>query len=101
MTTDKRSRDPGYESPTGVNGTRALASDHIRERLVSELEQDGSRESFPSRQPPANMGEVANKTERAGAVSIKDRIACFQWTWFTSTMATGGVANVLASSMVS
>ncbi|KAK0615835.1 voltage-dependent anion channel-domain-containing protein [Bombardia bombarda] len=30
-------------------------------------------------------------------VSIKDRIACYQWTWFTMTMATGGVANCLFS----
>ncbi|ROT43559.1 hypothetical protein SODALDRAFT_42114 [Sodiomyces alkalinus F11] len=28
-------------------------------------------------------------------VSIRDRIACYQWTWFTMTMATGGVANVI------
>ncbi|KAJ9132646.1 C4-dicarboxylate transporter malic acid transporter [Pleurostoma richardsiae] len=30
-------------------------------------------------------------------VGIKDRIACFQWTWFTMTMATGGVGSVLWS----
>ncbi|KAK4667338.1 hypothetical protein QC763_308350 [Podospora pseudopauciseta] len=32
-----------------------------------------------------------------GKVSIKDRICCVQWNWFTMTMATGGVANVLHS----
>ncbi|KAK4101538.1 hypothetical protein N658DRAFT_425452 [Parathielavia hyrcaniae] len=30
-------------------------------------------------------------------VGLRDRIACFQWTWFTMTMATGGIANVLYS----
>ncbi|KAK3320840.1 voltage-dependent anion channel-domain-containing protein [Cercophora scortea] len=30
-------------------------------------------------------------------VGIRDRIACYRWTWFTMTMATGGVANLLYS----
>ncbi|KAK0652182.1 voltage-dependent anion channel-domain-containing protein [Cercophora newfieldiana] len=34
---------------------------------------------------------------RGSKVGIKDRIACFRWTWFTMTMATGGVANVISS----
>jgi len=28
---------------------------------------------------------------------LRDRIRCYTWTWFTMTMATGGVANVLYS----
>ncbi|KAK3683819.1 voltage-dependent anion channel-domain-containing protein [Podospora appendiculata] len=30
-------------------------------------------------------------------VGIRDRIGCYRWTWFTMTMATGGVANLLYS----
>lgn len=46
----------------------------------------------------AMLNRVKNMTNRR-KVSIKDRICCYQWTWFTMTMATGGVANVLYSSM--
>ncbi|KAF5587186.1 Malic acid transport [Fusarium pseudoanthophilum] len=31
-------------------------------------------------------------------VGIRDRIACYQWTYFTMTMSTGGVANIIYSS---
>jgi len=31
-------------------------------------------------------------------VGIRDRVGCYTWTWFTMTMATGGIANVLHAS---
>lgn len=55
--------------------------------------------------PTTAMGKVQSMKEKAkkqiaGArkkVGLRDRIACYQWTFFTSTMATGGCANVLYS----
>ncbi|CZT12616.1 hypothetical protein WAI453_005611 [Rhynchosporium graminicola] len=32
-----------------------------------------------------------------GKVGLRDRIACYTWTWFTMNMASGGIANVLDS----
>ena len=56
---------------------------------------------YESSREAVNLDDVVAKSGKMGdrkSVGIKDRIACFQWTWFTSTMATGGIANVLASS---
>ncbi|KAI2610741.1 voltage-dependent anion channel [Hypoxylon fragiforme] len=39
----------------------------------------------------------ARKSKMGGKIGIRDRICCHQWTWFTMTMATGGIANVLHS----
>ncbi|KAI1330766.1 voltage-dependent anion channel-domain-containing protein [Xylariaceae sp. FL0255] len=44
----------------------------------------------------ARMISLARKESR-GKIGIRDRICCYQWTWFTMTMATGGIANVLYS----
>ncbi|KAK4180369.1 voltage-dependent anion channel-domain-containing protein, partial [Triangularia setosa] len=51
---------------------------------------------------PDSLEGMMNRAENNvkygnGKVGIKDRICCVQWNWFTMTMATGGIANVLHS----
>ena len=43
------------------------------------------------------MVEKAETMLPDAKVTLKDRIACYQWTYFTMTMATGGIANVIHS----
>ncbi|KAI8959564.1 voltage-dependent anion channel [Daldinia sp. FL1419] len=55
---------------------------------------------IPLRAPPdadslARMISNARKSNNNKKIGLRDRICCYQWTWFT--MATGGVANVLHS----
>ncbi|KAH7310658.1 voltage-dependent anion channel-domain-containing protein [Stachybotrys elegans] len=61
----------------------------------------------PSRSPPpqlpftqsspASLNDLVAEPGPLGRVGLRDRIACYEWTFFTMTMATGGIANVLHS----
>ncbi|KAI4862410.1 voltage-dependent anion channel-domain-containing protein [Hypoxylon rubiginosum] len=53
--------------------------------------------SPPNAESLARMISGARRSKGGSKVGIRDRICCHQWTWFTMTMATGGVANVLHS----
>lgn len=99
MTAQPRPPGLGYESPTEHTVVSALAANHLIHRL-NELDRSGTTADEASqRRQPATVDELVSKNERGThLVSIKDRIVCFRWTWFTSTMATGGIANVIASS---
>jgi hypothetical protein len=46
----------------------------------------------------SDTGLVGEEDRDAKKVGIRDRVGCYTWTWFTMTMATGGIANVLHSS---
>lgn len=111
----------GYESPTEHNVASALAANNLIHRLndlerrstlndlerrntLNELERRNTSRDGAARQRQPKMETVDELIKKRhnfegspSAVSLKDRIACFQWTWFTSTMATGGIANVIAS----
>lgn len=61
----------------------------------------------PSISPPASptdeAAEVAGARIRASPdepeLGFKERVRHFTWTWFTMTQATGGIANVIYSSI--
>ncbi|KAH6656680.1 voltage-dependent anion channel-domain-containing protein [Truncatella angustata] len=53
------------------------------------------QQQHPNAESLARMIAAARRPSYAGKVGIRDRISCYQWTWFTMTMATGGIANVL------
>ncbi|KAK2605908.1 hypothetical protein QQS21_003634 [Conoideocrella luteorostrata] len=58
-----------------------------------------NRTLFPSNRSSINhVMTNAEKLVPTGKVTLKDRVACYQWTYFTMTMATGGIANVLHAS---
>ncbi|KAL6913410.1 hypothetical protein FSHL1_011086 [Fusarium sambucinum] len=40
---------------------------------------------------------TVEKTSQNRRVGLRDRIACYQWTYFTLTMSTGGIANIIHS----
>jgi len=97
----------GYESPRSPeneniflgNGTN---NDTERRRAGFTGGSDdiyagaGSPESQRNlRRDPADSGREEEAERKIG---FRDRIGCHTWTWFTMTMATGGIANVLHSS---
>ncbi|KAE8448927.1 hypothetical protein EG329_008723 [Mollisiaceae sp. DMI_Dod_QoI] len=70
-------------NPFGDSSEDTAAGDTIEKQNTPELGNDEEQQS-----------EDAPVDRRVG---IRDRIGCFTWTWFTMTMATGGIANVLHS----
>lgn len=83
----------GYESPEDDNPFPP----HLRPPIPNA--RPGARQDRdPERGDPQGRslnGMLAKAQNMRAKVSIGDRIACFRWTWFTMTMATGGIANVL------
>ncbi|KAJ4348277.1 uncharacterized protein N0V89_009649 [Didymosphaeria variabile] len=50
------------------------------------------RESFGRRE---SLGDEEKSVSYVGDVTIRERIAHFTWTWFTLTMSTGGISNLI------
>ncbi|KAK3490728.1 voltage-dependent anion channel-domain-containing protein [Neurospora hispaniola] len=96
----------GYESPSELeDGYITPDPTHHRPGATSEpfwatssasRRQKGGGNNSPMK---ASMDDILTKGRNLSKrkVSLRDRITCYQWTWFTMTMATGGVANVLHS----
>ncbi|KAH9896262.1 voltage-dependent anion channel-domain-containing protein [Xylariomycetidae sp. FL2044] len=65
-----------------------------------QREKGAAPYSFPDTPNPESLARMisnARKDRHGQKIGIRDRICCYQWTWFTMTMATGGIANVLHS----
>lgn len=101
----------GYESPGGSdtpintfhgNGTNGHGE---RKRAgVSGSHYEGGQIGLDDPQSEAYVNSrlrdhaETGDTEELKKVGIRDRISLYTWTWFTMTMATGGIANVLHGS---
>lgn len=93
----------GYESPAD-DERLFIREPHRMQSSPAALPQhrpNASSTGFVEREDPspphASLNDLVLKAKNMRSVGIRDRIACFRWTWFTMTMATGGVANVFAS----
>ncbi|KAI1214421.1 voltage-dependent anion channel-domain-containing protein [Annulohypoxylon truncatum] len=93
---------------TAINGYVTPGEDYFNRGgspafSISHREQQGMRPppvpflGQPNAESLAKMISNARKPRRGKKIGIRDRICCHQWTWFTMTMATGGVANVFYS----
>lgn len=107
----------GYESPLPsphggsefFSRPRLIREERIRvaytrESLEVPVESDGRTVQTGSTNGIINGGIEGNQQleaveEKPRRVGFRDRLGCYTWTWFTMTMATGGIANVLHSSM--
>ncbi|KAL7944441.1 voltage-dependent anion channel domain-containing protein [Trichoderma barbatum] len=67
------------------------------QRARNPPSRDASPDTYQSSIGPSNLDTVLDedKSSVSRKIGLKDRIACYQWTFFTMTMATGGVASAL------
>jgi hypothetical protein len=99
----------GYESPRLPDNDGALleqAQFSGERRRPAWTRSGDQRDEFATTnvhaRPNGGGGITAqNSDEEVGKksmVGFRDRVGCFTWTWFTMTMATGGIASVIHSS---
>jgi len=98
----------GYESPCPPENEGGYFGNGIHkdgERRRTRF-ADSSGETFVGVQSPETQNHVGRdnvESRRDDGIEVRkvgfrDRVGCYTWTWFTMTMATGGIANVLHSS---
>ncbi|KAJ2895501.1 hypothetical protein MKZ38_006404 [Zalerion maritima] len=91
----------GYESPgeTEFNFMQgsAIPGTQSRPRTARTLSTTFIPRVLGGSHANQSIDMVVEKQPAPVRVRFKDRIALYQWTWFTMTMATGGIANLLHS----
>jgi hypothetical protein len=98
----------GYESPRSPENDDILFGNGIdkkRERRRNgvargEDETAGGPESADSPLDISREDRIQDRVGESRIIGFRDRVGCYTWTWFTMTMATGGIANVLHSSTI-
>ncbi|KAI0007008.1 voltage-dependent anion channel-domain-containing protein [Xylariaceae sp. FL0662B] len=89
-----------------ANGYVTPREDYFRSAspspVLSNRNYEKGPQPIPLRNGPPNSESLARmisnaRKDKITKIGIRDRICCHQWTWFTMTMATGGIANVLHS----
>lgn len=100
----------GYESPlssqTPENSgfffglTEAERQANARSSDCDSGEETGVDDTTETQNPPPvkEQEQESEDTPAQRTIGIRDRVGCLTWTWYTLTMATGGIANVLHSS---
>ncbi|OHW91467.1 c4-dicarboxylate transporter malic acid transporter [Colletotrichum incanum] len=88
-----------FQTPNSPSRRPPFASYSQGPALESEYRAHPSAEARVQSDEPSPSNAKASKESRSSfqKVGIRDRIACHTWTWFTMTMATGGMANVIHS----
>lgn len=104
----------GYESPR-LPDDEILFGQGIHNGERRRVRRTGSKDNPDEGKSPdsrahlnggagvLNAGAITTRDEEKAQnirtkAGLRDRIGCFTWTWFTMTMATGGIANVIHSS---
>ena len=87
--------------PQKLNGhahkmQESISSDDSSPSMVHRWPQDHSQESEGSK-PPTPIDNVPLSEIVNPALTFRERCRLFSWTWFTLTMATGGLSNVTDS----
>ncbi|KAK3946091.1 malic acid transport protein [Diplogelasinospora grovesii] len=86
--THKQNKDDANKERAVENGSHAQPPPHRLALCHTTFSNPSSLDGIMSKARNRSPGRK---------VSIRDRICCYQWTWFTMNMATGGIANVLYS----
>ncbi len=106
----------GYESPLSpengqmffsgdsvhnVGGRRRAAFTGGTDETLVEGATAGFRSNLQGNDRAGNENGNGKDVSDGGGprkIGFRERIGCYTWTWFTMTMATGGIANVLHAS---